>query len=203
MLSFIFIDSVGYNNIAGKTKSKTKRPSSSKKRKAATGEQRYSANYENLNKTGLGVNSAGLYNGNYGERNSWFVNQNMLSINIGGGTFNNNRKREFKNDSLGGLKLASVSEKIGSLKKAGPIKATVSTDKVKLSNLDNSNNQEKQLEIQKKKIPKESVRERRPHSSTFIGHSQKDMEMYSKMIAPPKQKPKVTPKQDIKEQAKK
>ena len=69
--------------------------------------------------------------------------------------------------------------------------------------MDNSNNQEKQLDIQKKKIPKESVRERRPHSSTFIGHSQKDMEMYSKMIAPPKQKPKVTPKQDIKEQAKK
>lgn len=109
----------------------------------------------------------------------------------------------FKNNNLGGIKPNAANEKIGSLKKAGPIKATVSTDKVKINRLDNSNNQEKQLELQKKKVLKETVRERRPHSSTFIGHNQKEIDMYSKVMVPAKAKPKVVPKPECKEQSKK
>lgn len=197
-----------------KTKSKTKRPNSSKKRKPDAVEQRYSANYGNPGKQGLMANSTGLYNGNYGDRNSCFINQNTLSLNIGGGTFNQATKAKenflsktigsdsFKSSNLTGVKPNTTSDKIGSLKKSGPIKATVSTEKVKKNNYLFSPNNENETYEAQKKLAKQVSREKRPHSSTFIGHNQKEIELYSKiMTAGSKHKAKPS-KEPAKEPAK-
>lgn len=142
-------------------------------------------------KPGLLSNSVGLYNGNYGDRNACFVNQNTLSLNIGGGTFNQSTKAKesfmnktvgndnfAKNHNFGSMK--SKSSSIAVAKKSGPIKATISTDKVKLC----------QYPPQKAKNPKPSTRQKRPHSSTFIG---RDTDMYSKIMKTnPKKKTKET-----------
>jgi hypothetical protein len=131
-------------------------------------------------KQGLLSNSVGLYNGNYGDRNACFVNQNTLSLNIGGGTFNQSTKAKesfmnktvgndnfAKNHNFGSMKSNSTS--IVVTKKSGPIKATISTEKVKLS----------QYPPQKMKNSKPTNRQKRPHSSTFIG---RDSDMYSKIM---------------------
>jgi hypothetical protein len=161
-----------------KSKVKAKRPNSSKKRKVAPYEQRYSMGTKP--KPGLLSNSVGLYNGNYGERNANFVNQTNLSLNIGGGTFNQSTKAKesflsktvgnenfAKNHNFDSMKSKSTSNSIS--KKSGPIKATISTDKAKLC----------KYPCQKVKIPKPSTRQKRPHSSTFIG---RDNDMYSKIM---------------------
>jgi len=58
-----------YVKVVNKSKNRPKRPNSSKKRKVATHEKRYSGNFNGANKPLLG-NPIGLYNGNYGDRNS-------------------------------------------------------------------------------------------------------------------------------------
>lgn len=146
------------------------------------------------NKPGLLANSPGLYNGNYGERNANLVNQHALSVNIGGGTFNHSKRDR---DSLlsksvgaenlgssykfGSLKSKSKAEKIGSIKKSGPIKATISTDKARASKYEHLSSKYKGMPTEKtsKKLRR---REKRPHSSTFIGNYKHEKDLYSKIM---------------------
>lgn len=89
-----------YVKVINKAKSKPKRPSSSKKRKATPNEKRGTSTSGNAtNKPLIGI-SIGLYNGNFGDRNSCFVNQNTLSLNIGGGTFNQDNSTMSKDTFL-------------------------------------------------------------------------------------------------------
>lgn len=187
-----------------KSKNKTKRPQNSKKRKATSQEGKYSLNVKGNTKPSLLGNSGGLYNGNYGDRNSLFVNQNTLSLNIGGGTFNQSTKEKenflsktvgvdnYKiNPQIGSMRSKSATDKIGSMKKAGPIKATISTEKVRMSKYEHLNN--KYSGTMQKKSTKQVPRDKRPHSSTFIGNNNKELDMYAKMVTTnPKPKTKVS-----------
>lgn len=145
------------------------------------------------NKPGLLSDSPGLYNGNYGERNANLVHQHALSVNIGGGSYNRSKRDkdnlmsksvglESFNGShkFGSLKSTSKGEKIGKIKKSGPIKATIVTSKPRVSKHENLG---KFNEIPKDKITKKHKRrEKRPHSSTFIGSYKHDKELYSKIM---------------------
>lgn len=154
-------------------------------------EQRYSANFKS-NKPGLLSNSIGFYGGNYGDRNACFVNQNSLSLNIGGGTFNQSTKSKEgfmsktmgnehlkRNSNLGSMKSKSTIDKLGNIKKNGPIKATISTEKVRMSKYEHLSNKY----VKSQKIDRPSSREKRPHSSTFVNTQNKEMDMYSKPSA--------------------
>lgn len=181
-----------YVKVINKSKTKPKRPSSSKKRKVATHEKRYSGHFSSSNKPLLG-NSIGLYNGNFGDRNGWFVNQNTLSLNLGSGTFNQDHSTrgtdnfisktattESFNERAAVIKSKSVVDKIGNMKKAGPIKATLASEKIK--SIAYTSNEIKPNAIQMTKIKKNNSREKRPHSSTFIGGSFKESEMFNKIL---------------------
>lgn len=162
-------------------------------------EQRYSGSFKNNIKPNLLGNTPGLYNGNYGDRNSCFVNQNTLSLNIGGGTFNQSTKSKdtflsktvgsesFKNThQIGSMRSKSTAEQIGNMKKSGPIKATISTEKVRMSKYEPMD--AKYSETQAKRAQKSGSREKRPHSSTFIGP--RDQDLYAKVMTT-NPKPKV------------
>jgi hypothetical protein len=172
-----------------KSKSKVKKPNNSKKRKVTPQEQRYSGNFRNP-KPGLLSNSLGFYGGNYGDRNSFFVNQNSLSLNIGGETFNQSTKNKDtfmnktmrseqmkKNQNLGSMKSKSTQDKIGCIQKSGPIKATISTEKVRMSKYEHLSN--KYVAINQK-YSKPARHAKRPHSSTFIGNKIKEVDMHLK-----------------------
>ena len=176
-----------------KSKQKTKRENDSKKRKVSSYEQRYSMNLK-PHKTGILENSPGLYNGNYGERNSNLVNQNTFNVNIGGGTFNQSTKVKEnllsksvglegigKNHNFGSMKSKSIAEKMNSMKKFGPIKATISTEKVGMSKYEHLSSKYSGSS-QNKPLTQPQRREKRPHSSTFIGNSKQDMIMYHKIM---------------------
>lgn len=89
----------------------------------------------------------------------------------------------FKTAQLGSMKSKSTKDKIGNIKKSGPIKATVITDKPRMSNYEYMSNKNKYAGSVHKKLNKPPSREKRPHSSTFGGYNQqKGIDMYSKML---------------------
>ncbi|CAI2386297.1 unnamed protein product [Moneuplotes crassus] len=176
-----------------KNKNKQKQQNGSKKRKVTSYEQRYSVNLKN-SKPALLSDSPGLYNGNYGERNANLVHQHALSVNIGGGSYNRSKRDkdnlmsksaglESFNGShkFGSLKSTSKGEKIGKIKKSGPIKATIVTSKPRMSKYEHLGKTYKEIPMDKvTKKPKR--REKRPHSSTFIGSYKHDKELYNKIM---------------------
>lgn len=199
-----------------KSKTKANRPNSSKRRKPAPYEHSYSAAYKGPPKSGFLGNSVGLYNGNFDGRNSCFVNQNTLSLNIGGGTFNHSTKANdnfmsktvgndnFKNSqNLGSMKSKSAVDKIGGLNKSGPIKATVSTEKARLNKYEFLSN--KYSENTQKKVTKPISRDKRPHSSTFIGNTNKENNLYSKLMTtnPKPKSSNKAPKEGVKKKVNK
>jgi hypothetical protein len=99
------------------------------------------------------------------------------------------------NSKMAGMKSKSMADKIGNLKKQGPIKAIVTSDKVKYHNCDYSSNKAKLTVTQPIKSSKQSHRQKRPHSSTFIGSNYKESDIFGKLvIMKPGQKPMKTTK---------
>lgn len=146
------------------------------------------------NKPDLLSNSKGLYNGNYGERNINLAHKHALSVSIGGGTFNRSSKE--KDDLLsksvgldglgssykfGSLKSTSKAEKLGAIKKSGPIKATIATDKSRMSKYEHLSSKFTENPPEKG-TKKHKRRDKRPHSSTFIGNYKHEKELYSKIM---------------------
>ena len=146
-------------------------------------------------KPNLLSNTNGLYNGNYGERNSNLATQNTLSLNIGGGTFNHSTRAKenflsksvgldglHKSHNFGSMKSKSTSNRIGAMKKSGPIKATLVNDKARASKYEHLSS--KYSGVSTSKIQhKHHRRDKRPRSSTFIGNHKQDMAMYSKLMS--------------------
>lgn len=110
----------------------------------------------------------------------------------------------FKNaQNLGSMKSKSAVDNIGSLKKSGPIKATVSTEKARLTKYEFLSN--KYSENAQKKATKPISRDKRPHSSTFVGNTNKENTLYSKLMTTnPKPKSSTkAPKEGVKKKVNK
>lgn len=75
------------------------------------------------------------------------------------------------------MKSKSTQDKIGSIKKSGPIKATICTEKVRMPKYEHLSNK---YSGNSQKYSKPARHTKRPHSSTFIGNKNKEADMHLK-----------------------